>query len=277
MNTLVVDFPVGPEAVMPEPLQTIMLWIMALASLGVLIAGIRMARSMNSAVPLLLVAAAGASVPLETIIGFLGHLVHPPIGSMAMFKSVDRVIPWHMALGYVAAFGTVFLTLYYKAHHGGLSPKFVWGTFAASVIFYILLEIYPVHAGLWVYYDHQPLWLWHGMAPLPWSFMNSAAEIMGIALIYLMLPMLTGWRQILILLLGPTGSVMGHLGSGWPIYNIMNSTAAENFWILQLSGLLTVGLTFLVVWISATLLSRPVINLAETNLTDNSNRLEAYQ
>lgn len=258
MNTIAVDFPVGPEAVMPEPLQTIMLSMMVILSIGVLIAGIRMALQDKSAIPVLLVLAAGASAPLEPIIAFLGHLVHPPIGSKALFESVDRVIPWHMGLGYVAVFGTVFLTLYAKAKNGGAPAKFVWLTFGASVVTYILFEIYPVQAGLWVYYDHQPLWLWKGMAPLTWSFMNSAAEVMGIALIYFMLPQLTGWRQILILVLGPMGAVMGHLGSGWPIYNIMNSTAAENVWLLQLSGLLTVGLTFMIVWISATILSRPL-------------------
>lgn len=260
MYTLVVDFPVGPDAVMPEPIQTIMFWFMVLASLGVLAAGIRMAKNMKSAIPILLVLAAGASAPLENIIAFLGHLVHPPEGNMAMFKSVDRVFPWHMGLGYVAVFGTVFLVIYAKARNGGVPPGFVWATFAVSVIGYIFFEIIPVQTGLWAYYDHQPLWLWQGMAPLPWSFMNSAAEIMGIALICLMLPVLTGWRQILILVLGPTGSVMGHLGSGWPIYNIMNSTAAENFWILQLSGLLTISLTLMVVWVSATILSRPLNN-----------------
>lgn len=260
MNTMAVDFPVGPEAIMPEPMQTIMFWIMVVASLGVLAVSIRMAKNTKSVIPILLILAAGASAPLENIIAFLGHLVHPPLDSMAIYKSVDRVLPWHMGLGYVAVFGTVFLVIYAKARNGGVPPRFVWATFAISVTTYIIFEILPVQTGLWVYYDHQPLWLWRGMAPLPWSFMNSAAEVMGIALICLMLPVLTGWRQIFILVLGPMGAVMGHLGSGWPIYNIMNSSAAENFWVLQLSGVLTIGLTLMIVWISATILSRPINN-----------------
>lgn len=257
LNSLLVNFPVPPAVSMPEPLQTIVFWLTAALALALLIYSIFMAKKVGSAIPVLLVLGAGAAIPLEPIVGFLGHVTHPPEGSIRMFEAVNRVIPWHMYFAYTAAFGLVYLTIYARALKGAPPPRFIWITFAISVSVYILLEIYPVQAGLWVYYDDQPLWLWRGMAPLTWAFMNSASEIMGIALVYLLLPVLTGWRQLIVLVLCPMGALMGHLGSGWPMYSVMNSSASNSYLLLQLSGVLTVLLSLLVVWICARILSRP--------------------
>ena len=258
LNTLEVNFPVPPPASMPEPLQTIFFWLTAVLALLVLGYSIWLAKKHESAVPVLLVLAAAAAIPLEPIVGFLGHVIHPADGSIKMFAAVDRVIPWHMGFAYTAAFGAIYLALYLKISSGkGVPSNYVWVTYAISVAAYIVIEIYPVSAGLWVYYDNQPLWLWRGMAPLPWSFLNSASEIMGITLVYMLLPYLRGWRQGLIILLGPMGALMAHLGSGWPMYSIMNSSAAQSFWLLQGSGLLSIALAIVTTWICVIILARP--------------------
>tara|TARA_B110000503_G_scaffold51564_1_gene83204 strand:- start:21 stop:824 length:804 start_codon:yes stop_codon:yes gene_type:complete len=257
LNTLLVNFPVPPDASMPEPLQTIMFWLTAGLALAVLAYSFVLARKHHSAIPVLLVIAGAAAIPLEPIVGFLGHVIHPADGSIKMFSAVNRTIPWHMGFAYTGAFGAVYLALYMKMVNGPVNPRYVWVTFAISVCAYILAEIYPVHAGLWVYYDNQPLWLWKGMAPLTWAFMNSACEIMGIALVYLLLPALTGWKQILVVVLGPMGALMGHLGCGWPMYSVINSSASQSPLLLELSGLLTVALAFMVIWICTAIFSRP--------------------
>lgn len=256
MNTLSVNFPVPPHTVMPEPLQTIFLWITGIAALGVFLYSFAIAKKYHSAIPVLMVIAAGAAIPLEAIVGFLGHVVHPPEGSIRMFAAVDRVIPWHMFCAYVAGFGVMYLVLFPKMLSGDASHKFVWTTCAVSVTLYILIEIYPVSAGLWVYYDHQPLWLWKGMAPLTWAFMNTACEITGAALMCLLLPYLKGWKQLLIIPLGPIGALMGHLGSGWPMYSIINSSAAQSNLLVQLSGVAAIACSLIIMWICVIIITQ---------------------
>ena len=256
MNNLVVNFPVAPPTVMPEPLQTIFLWITAVAAVAVLLFSCKMARSYHSAVPVLMVLAGGAAIPLESLVGLLGHVVHPVEGSIRMYEAYTRVIPWHMFFAYVAAFGAVYLILYPRMVNNDATPKFIWTICGVSVVLYILVEIYPVSAGLWVYYDDQPLWLWKGMAPLTWSFMNTACEITGAALMCLLLPYLTGWKQLLIIPLGPVGALMGHLGSGWPMYSIINSSAHSSDLLVQLSGIATVAMAIMVMWLSVVIFTR---------------------
>ncbi len=256
-NTLLVNFPVPPDAAMPEPLQTIMFWLTGTLAAAVFCYSLVLARRHASVIPVFLVLGAAVAIVLEPIVGFLGHVVHPPTGSIEMFAAVNRVIPWHMGFAYIAAFGMVYLVIFARMVDGPVDKRFVWATYAVSVAAYILVEIYPVQAGLWVYYDDQPLWLWRGMAPLTWAFLNSASEILGVMLVYLMLPLLTGWRQILIVTLCPMGALMGHLGSGWPMYSVMNSSAASSALLLQASGLLSVALAIVVVWMSTEVLSRP--------------------
>ena len=205
MNTLQVNFPVAPPAAMPEPLQTIFFYITAVGVVGIFLFSLYMCRKHRSLAPLLMVIAAGAAIPLEPVVGFLGHVVHPAEGSIRMFEAVNRVIPYHMFFAYILGFGTVYLAFFNGIVERSITPKYAWTACAITVCSYILIEIYPVSKGLWVYYDPQPLWLWQGMAPLTWSFMNTACEIMGVALIYLAWPHLKGWRQLLIIPLAPRG------------------------------------------------------------------------
>ena len=257
LNTLLVNFPVPPDAVMPEPLQTIMFWLTGTLAVAAFGYSLLLAKRHRSLIPVLLVLGAGVAIVLEPIVGFLGHVVHPPTGSIEMFAAVNRVIPWHMGFAYIAAFGAVYLVIFTRMIDGPVNKNYVWATYAASVVAYILVEIYPVQAGLWVYYDDQPLWLWRGMAPLTWAFLNSASEILGVTLVYLLLPSLVGWRQVLIVVLCPMAALMGHLGSGWPMYSVMNSSVSSSDLLLQASGLLSVGLAIVVVWMSTQILSRP--------------------
>jgi hypothetical protein len=254
MNTLQVNFPVTPDLAMPEPLQTIFFYITAVVAGAVFIYSLLMSKRAGSAIPTLMVIGAGCAIVLEPLVGLLGHVTHPAEGSIRLFETFTRVIPWHMFFAYVAAFGAVNLVMYPRIVGGNMNSKYVWISCAVSVVIYILLEIYPVQAGLWVYYDTQPLWLWQGMAPLTWSFMNTACEIFGAALVAIMYPYLKGPRQLLVVVLIPMGALMGHLGSGWPMYSIMNSSAHDNNLLLQASGVLTLCLALTVMQISRIML-----------------------
>ncbi|MDB5971496.1 MAG: hypothetical protein JWQ90_3946 [Hydrocarboniphaga sp.] len=254
MAQLSVNFPVPPEASIPQGLQTVFLYATIFAVVGVLIAAMVMARRYRSAVPVLMVVAGFAAILLETIVTFLGHAIHPAPGQITLFQAVDRAIPWHIALGYTAGFGIFYLTLYPKMVGQSLTRPYIWKTVLITAVCYFLGEAYPVSHGLWIYYDYQPLWLWHGTAPLTWNILNSCCMLMGATLMYVTLPHLKGWKQILIVPMGPMGALMGHAGAGFPMYNAMNTDWPH--WVLELSGVATIAMALLLVWICGLLLTR---------------------
>lgn len=254
MNPLKVNFPVPPEATTPQGLQEFFLYATIFAVIGVLIAALIMARRYRSAVPVLMVAAGFAAILLEPIVTFLGHAIHPAPGQIMLFQAVDRAIPWHIALGYTAGFGIFYLTLYPKMLANSMTSAGIWKICGITAVCYFIGEAYPVSHGLWVYYDHQPLWLWHGTAPITWNALNTCCMLMGATLMYVSLPYLKGWRQLLIVPMGPMGALMGHTGAGFPMFNAMNTDGP--IWLIELSGVATLLMAGLLIWICTILLTR---------------------
>jgi hypothetical protein len=113
-------------------------------------------------------------------------------------------------------------------------------------------EAYPVSNGLWVYYDYQPLRVWNGTAPLTWNWLNACSMLTSTTLMLLALPQLKGMARLLLVPLAASGAYMGHMGAGFPMYNAMNTDWPA--WVMELSGIASVLLTFVMVWLSSALL-----------------------
>jgi len=242
----------APVLAMPEPLQLVFVYVTAaLTGFFVIYAAVLSARH-KSVIPLLLILAGFCAIPMESIVTYLGHAEHPQIGNIMLFRAVDRSIPWHIALGYTVAFGLLNILVWRKLENGTISPRYIYTSCIITVLCYQLGEIAGVSTGLWVYFPPQPVWLLHFTAPLPWSFLNAASMIMSTALIMFLLPHLLGSKRLLIPVLGPVGALMGHMGAGWPMYNLTNSDAPG--WVMQLSGVAAIALSVLVWWFAALLI-----------------------
>lgn len=247
--------PVAPALIMPEPLQTIFFWISLAAAIGMLVYAVFVARRVHSLIPVFLVAGAFCSIPLETLAGFLGHVVHPAQGSIALFSAVDRTIPWHIAFGYTAGFSAVYLVIYQKALSGNLYQSTIFKTALITAILYFVGEIVGVSTGLWAYFEPQPLWIWKMTEPPVWGMLNATSEIFGAALVVFLLPHLQGIRQALVVLICPVATLMGHFGAGFPWYNMINSSATPG--MMTAATLLSMALAVLVWWISSILATAP--------------------
>jgi hypothetical protein len=244
---IAVNFPVPPDVAIPEPLQTIFVWATACAAAVLIVVAIVMCRRYRSGVPLLLAAAGFAAILLEPIVTFLGHAVHPAPGQIMLFETVTRAIPWHIALGYTAGFGAYYLIFYAKVMSRTVSPAFMWKTTFITALCYFLGEAYPVSHGLWIYYADQPLRIWNATAPLTWNILNACCMLTSATLIFVALPHLKKLAKLLIVPLAPAGAFMGHMGAGFPMYNVMNSGAPH--WAIQLSGVASVAMALVIVWI----------------------------
>jgi hypothetical protein len=241
----------APIVSMPEPLQTIFFWVTLVLAGLVFAYSLKLARRDNSLIPPLLVVGAFTSIILEAMVGYLGHVTHPPLGSIALYSALDRVIPWHIALGYTFGFGIVYLVIYNQAIAGTIRPSLIWKTGFISVLCYYFGEIAGVSTGLWVYFEPAPLWIWKLTAPLTWSFMNSSAELFGGALIAFLLPQLKGARQLMVPLLATMGTLMGHFGTNFVLFNVMNSSAPRA--AMEVAGIVTILLSMVMWWIASLL------------------------
>ena len=258
--TLYTDFPVAPTLVIPSALQAVFLWITIVLAVGVLIAGLMVSLKQRSAVPFLMVIGGFAAILLEPVVTFLGHAVHPKNGQIMLFETVGRAIPWHIALGYMGGFGIFYLLIYSKYVGGTLTAESIWKMSLVTALCFYAGEAYPVEHGLWAYYDFQPLWIWKGTAPPPWSVLNATCMLTSATLMLLSAPYLRGLAQLLLVPMAVSGAFMGHMGAGFPMYNAMN--AAVPRWVIELSGVLSVCMALVLVWICTLLLTRRLPRLA---------------
>ena len=245
----------APVLSMPEPLQTIVFWVSMFGAVAILAYSALVARRFGTMVPVLLVIGAFCSVPLESLVGYLGHVTHPQVGSIAMYTAVDRTIPWHMAFGYTIAFGIVYLIIYQRAAAGTLNRPLIFKIAILTALSYFVVETVGVSTKLWVYFEPQAIWIWRMTEPPIWGILNATSEVLGASLVIFMLPHLKGIRQVLIIALCPIATVMGHFGAGFPWYNVINSSASQQ--MMDLSALLSAGLSVLVWWVAAVLATTP--------------------
>ena len=248
------DYAQAPfDAVMPAAAQEIVLWIAIVALSGFFIVSLIQAARTKSLLPPLFLAAGFVTILLETLVTHMGHAIHPEIGQITIFKAADRAIPWHIVLIYSFYFGAVYMFMFDRIRNGGFTRAFVWKSYFFTCALAYCIEIVPVQIGLWVYYDHQALWLWKGGMPLFWTFVNAGCIYMALTLIKLFHPILRGWKALLVIPLSAMGAQMGHFGAGFPYYNAVNSAAP--IWLIELSGLASVGLALLIAFMCSRLLA----------------------
>ncbi len=240
-------YPQAPfDAVMPAGPQAIMTWVSAIALTIFALVALRQCLRDRSMLPLLYLVAGFCTILLEPLVTHLGHAVHPEVGQWTLFKTADRAIPWHIALTYSFYFGGVFMVVMPRLFAGTVGAGFVWKSYFFTCALAYAIEIVPVHVGLWVYYDTQPLWLWKGSMPLWWTFVNASCIYFPMAMMLLFQPALRGAGQLLVVPLSIMGANMAHFGAGVFVYNAMNSSAER--WVIELAGLASVGAALLIVY-----------------------------
>lgn len=252
--TNVTAYPQAPlDAVMPAAAQEIVLWIAIVALAGFFIVSLVQASRTKSLLPPLFLVAGFVTILLETLVTHMGHAVHPEIGQITIFKAADRAIPWHIVLIYSFYFGAVYMFMFERIRNATFTRAFVWKSYFFTCALAYCIEIVPVQIGLWVYYDHQALWLWKGGMPLFWTFVNAGCIYMALTLIKLFYPIMKGWKTLLVIPLSAMGAQMGHFGAGFPYYNAVNSAAPV--WLIELSGLVSVSLALLIAFLCSRLLA----------------------
>ena len=206
----------------------------------------------RSALPVLLFVAGGISIILEPIADTLGNVQHPAVGQINAFVVDGQPIPWHVLIAYTWYYGWLCVSMFHRFVARTMTPRIWWQTAAGTFAFVLLFEQIPAHLGLWVYYGEQPLDI--GWMPVWMAAANMASVIVSALLVYKFLPILTGLRSLLVLVLFPASVLGAHTFAAGPSYMVINADPARVSWpVLELAGVATCGLAALIVWIGIAL------------------------
>ena len=237
-----------PELVMPEQAQTVILYGLGGIAVILAIVAIRMGLRNKDWTPLvLLIAGTLTSLTTEALSDLLTHFTHAQIGAITIQTSYARVIPWHVFFIYSLYFGAWYMFAYPRMVAGTMRGAFLWKAFAFSTVVAYFFEAIPIALGLWAYFEPQPLWFWKGTLPINFAFMNAFSIIFGIVMMDKLRTVPSPWKLPVMLIAGPCGPIMGHIGAGQPYYLTMNSGLSQG--IIDLGGLATMGTCTLGVWL----------------------------
>lgn len=208
-------------------------------------------KSKGSVVPLLITLGGGLTVVVEPFVNLLGGCWHPVNGQDEVFRLLGRPIPWWIVAVYFAYFGAQGVAMYLMIKKGA-KRVMIASAFAVPLIADIIIELTLLPTGLYIYVGNQPLIL-AGWLPLWWICCNSIGVFVGVSLIVMLEPYLTGPRKLLILLLPSIGDMVGYSAVGLPSWVVINMQTIPN-WLVQTGGVATFILTGGVVYLLCQLL-----------------------
>ena len=237
--------PVPPlDAVAPTLFSTQTAVFYALATVVGVIFSIRHWTKTGRPVLLLIIVGGGLTVFVEPFVDLMGAAWHPQYGQTIVFMLFGRPIPWWMVTAYFAYFGVLGIANY-LAFSKGISMRAMRLWFLLPMGVDVLIEEVMLHRDLYLYYGNQPLiLLWK--LPFWWVPCNSIGEFIGICLCVVLAPRLRRLQLLLIPLLIPLADMAGYALEAGPSWAVVNAQGASA-WVIQLAGLCTYALAFLIV------------------------------
>ncbi|TAM65744.1 hypothetical protein [Mycobacterium sp.] len=246
---------------MPPTGELIYLLFAGAAAALVALYALYLAATRRTAFPLLICVGAFLTVLIEAPADVLGNAVHSQLGQRNAFTVRGAPVPWGVVLTYGFYAATLPVALFDRIKAQTLTPRFWWGTYAASLLAVCAVEQIPVHFGLWHYFGYQPFKIWE--MPVSMVFANAACVVVPVLLVYKLYPVLTGWRQLLVVGLIPSGTMAGWAAASLAIMNALGTDTEANHGIVQIAAIATVGLSLLVTWASITIVHWPAAGAAE--------------
>jgi hypothetical protein len=221
--------------------------IFAVMSGSLLLYAIWLAHRRGTWLPVLMWLGAQITMFLEPVADIMGNAIHSQMGQINLYSVKAHPIPLYVVFAYPPYYGMLAILLFDRFRAQSV-PKALWWKIAAStVVGVIVIEQIPLHYGLWHYYGVHTFKI--GYMAIDMIAMNLASVMVATLAIYKLTPVLTGWRQLAVLGVVPAFAMAGHAGAGIFAYNMHGlKTETLSQWIVQGSGLLTIGMALLVMW-----------------------------
>jgi hypothetical protein len=255
------DYTQPPVYSMPSSGELIYLIFAGSAAALVALYALYLAVTRRSGFPLLICVGAFLTVLLEAPADILGNAVHSQLGQRNAFTIKGAPVPWGVVLTYGFYASTLPVVLFDRIKAQTLTPKIWWTIYGASLLGVCGIEQIPVHFGLWHYFGYQPFKVWE--MPISMVFANAACVVVPALLVYKFYPVLTGWRQVLVVALIPSGTMAGWAAASLAIVNALGTDTEANHGIVQIAAIATVVLSLLVTLATITLVHWPATAQAE--------------
>lgn len=195
-------------------------------------------------------------VPLLCVIGAAGCVLVEPLanaqlqvwwgkGAMpTVYTAFGRELPLLILFADIAFFGFNALLFLYWISKPRSSAAF-WCLYLIQVGVALALEPPGLHFDLWRYYGEQGIRFFG--YPVWWPFVGGACCIVAGSVIHKLLPLLHGWRVLLVAPLVPMATAATYWAAGWPMFLAMNLEPPP--WAIHAAALAAVGQAAVIVWI----------------------------
>lgn len=260
---------------MPPTGELVYLVCAAILAALVTVYGVYLAVTRRTLFPLLISVGAFLTVLLEAPADVLGNAVHSQVGQRNAFTVEGAPVPWGVVLTYGTYAATLPILLLDRMRAQNLTPRFWWKTYAASLVAVCTVEQIPVHNGLWHYYGYQPFKIWE--MPVSMVFANAACVVVPALVVYKLYPVLTGWRQLLVIGLIPTATMAGWAASSLAIINALGTDTEANHGLVAFAALATVALSLLTTWATITIVHWAPPATGAPRSATSTDRTEAHQ
>lgn len=237
-----------PTLVMNQLGQNIMLAAGAGGAVLLILYATYVAYSRRSWLPFLFPFAGLACVILEPLADTWANAYHAPVGQIMFYSAEGHPVPLHVFFIYAFYFGSMNVFLYDRFVAADMTPKTWWKAAFWAFVGVTALEQVPIYLEWWYYYGNHPFKI--GGIPLAMAAGNAVSVVVPSLLVYRMMPVLQGWKQLLILILMPAAVVGAHTATSIPGYTMLGqNTEAIPYWSLQLSTIMTVIFGLFVLWL----------------------------
>jgi hypothetical protein len=225
---------------MPQTAQWIFLVANTLLCACAFLYAVRHWKRTGSAVGFLMLLAGAATVINEPVVDVLGRCWFAKQGSIGLFTAWGVTIPAFMLPVYCWYVGGQALFAY-GAMQNGMTAGRLYRLYGIFALVNVALELPGLNMGIYAYYGQQPFEVLG--FPLWWPICNALMPIVMAALVHVLLPYLSGYRSLLVILLGPMAAGMTNGAIGTPVWVALNSAAPP--WVAYCAAVLSLvlGLT----------------------------------
>lgn len=209
--------------------------------------------------PLVMLGSGLLSVGFEPVVDTLGKVWYATDNPWVVYTGMGVPQPAFLVLGYALFWGgSVYVGSRFVLN--GTSLWRVFATIFAMDLFVEYLGAPILKVG--VYYDFSPFNVLG--FPIWWAFVNGAAGAVGVWLLIVLEPRLTGWRRLGLLPVSATAFGATHAACAWPVWVCLHSNAPH--WLGYVAGAYAIAMAFAVVaFASSEIRSRPSASLSPSD------------
>lgn len=217
----------------------------------------------RSWLPIVFLVAAQAGLLLEGLGDVMGNAIYPPVGQWNAFVIKGHPVPMFVVFVYIWYLGATPILMYDAFVKQSMSYAGWWKYIAINAVCVAAVEQIPVHYGIWIYYGTHPFML--GEMPIWMIAANILCILFPALIVYRLMPILSGWRQLLPIALVPAAAAGGHAAAGIPMYNVLGAqTETVAPWVLQFGSIATLIFAGVLVWVALGLMYERFPRLAAT-------------